>query len=225
MSNKRKKRKPSRSRGLGIGGCTAQWRACLNEDKRPPKQKGFCAHVYNPVQYLVVFIMLTAFIVGLGGSLVINASKPVSREDGQEYALTFHNWTVEDDSMVLESAQVEEAFVIDGYKDYLSHFNSLVQKCDGEKLFTVWATRVTPGDTKAYNKVLAISSDGEVYRSFEETTAYQREDLPIIAGAFGIGTAMILATSAVTYAVGSNPKRYPKWLVYCCFRRDAIRID
>ncbi len=169
--------------------------------------------------------MLIAFIVGLGVSLVVNTSKPVSHEDGHEYTLTFHNWTVDDDSLVLVSAQAEEAFVIGGYRDYLSHFNSLIQKCDGEKLFTVWAARVTPGDTKAYNKVLAISSDGEVYRSFEETTAYQREDLPIIAGAFGIGTAMILATFALTYAVGSNPKRYPKWLVYCCFRKDAIRID
>lgn len=183
---------------------------------------GFRAHVHNPGEYLAVFIMFLLFMGGLGGWLVLDTWLPVNEKDCEQFTLTFSSWEIQGESLVLTSPQSTEKFHITGYRDYLSGFDSLAEKCDGDTTFSVWAERVTPDDSDAFYRVNAISSGDEVYRSFEDSTAYNREFMPYALGFLGISLAVVLAVSVPIYIVGSNPRRFPKWVVYACFKKDAI---
>lgn len=185
---------------------------------------GFRAHVYNPGEYLAVFLMILVFILGFGAWALIDGLQPITEKDGEPYSLTFSSWEIQEDSLVLASAQMREPFIVRGYKDYLSNFGQLTEKCNGSDVFSVWAAHVDPDDADPYFRVYALSSGKEVYRTFEDSTAYKRADLRFFAALFGIILAVFLAFSAFIYIVGSNPQKFPKWVVYCCFKKDAIEI-
>lgn len=192
--------------------------------KYEKEHRGFSAHVRNPGEYLAIFIMLVAFIVGSGLWLVIDCLQPIDENDGQQYNLAFSYWEIDEKSMVLTSPQVQEAFIIHGYEKYLTDFDRLIKKCDGNTSFSVWAEQITPDDAEPYYLIYALSSEGEVYRTFEDSTAYRRQDLPITIGIFSVLLVILFASSALIYIVGSNPQKFPRWVVYCCFKKNAIDI-
>lgn len=185
---------------------------------------GFRAHVYNPGEYLAVFLMMVAMVVGLGGWLMLDSWLPVTEKDAQMQKLTFCAWELVEDNLELTSAQTQEIFVINGCRDYLTGMEALVEKCDGETTFTVWAERFTPSDEEPFYRVYALASGDESYRTFEDSTAYRRLDVPLIAGMFGVFLLIVLAFSGFIYMVGSDPQRFPKWVVYACFKKNAIEI-
>jgi len=185
---------------------------------------GFRAHVYNPGEYLAIFIMLLVFIVGLGTWLVIDSLLPINEHDCEKFNLTFSAWKIDEHAIVLSSPQMQESLIINGYEDYLSGIEQLKEKCDSETTFAVWAERFDPDDADPYFRVYALSSGEEVYRTFEDSTAYNREEIPFIIGIFSIFLVILLVFSAFIYIVGSNPQKFPRWVVYCCFKKDAIDI-
>ena len=185
---------------------------------------GFRAHVYNPGEYLAIFIMLLAFVVGLCGWLVLDTWLPVDEKDGAQYVVEFTAWEIQEEALVLTTPQYPDQFHIIGYQDYLSGFDRLVEKCDGNTTFTVWAHHYKPDDADPYYMVHAISDEEAVYRSFEDSTAYNREFMPYALGFLGISLGLMLGLAAVIYIVGSNPQRFPKWVVYACFKKNAIDI-
>ncbi len=182
---------------------------------------GFRAHVYNPGEYLAVFLMMVAFVVGMGAWLVIDCWKPITEADGEQYLVEFSSWQTGENSLFLTSPQWEEPFEICGYRDYLPRMDALLEKCDGETTFTVWAERFHPSDDEPFFRIYALSAGEEVYRTFEESTAFRRQDVPYIAGLFGVFLLIVLASSGLIYMVGSNPQRFPKWVVYLCFKKNA----
>ncbi len=185
---------------------------------------GFRAHVHNPGEYLAIFIMLLVFIVGLGTWIVIDGWMPINENDCEKYNVTFSAWEIKEENIVLSSPNVQESFIINGYEDYLSKIEQLTEKCDSETTFAVWAERFVPDDAAPYFRVHALSSGEEVYRTFEDSTAHKREGILFTIGIFSVFLIVLLAFSAFIYIVGSNPKRFPKWVVYCCFKKDAIDI-
>ncbi len=187
------------------------------------KEKGgFSAHVYNPGEYLAIFIMMLLFIVGLGTWITVDSLIPIDENDGESFVLSFSSYAIEDGDIDLFSPQMPEAFVILDYEEYLRRTNDLLEKCDGETSFSVCAERIEPDDSEAYYEVYALSSGEEIYRTFEDSTAYNREFLPVAIGIFGVLLLVVLAFSAFIYMVGSNPRKFPKWVVYGCFQKDAI---
>lgn len=192
--------------------------------KNGKKGGGFRAHVHNPGEYLVVFIMLVVYFVGLGLWVVIDCLQPIDEKDSQQYSLTFSYWEIDEHSLFLTSPQVKEPFRISGYDDYLTGFDRLIEKCDGNTAFLVWAERIVPDDAEPYYWVYAISSKGEVYRTFEDSNAYRRKDIPFTIGLFSIFLVILFAISGFIYIVGSNPQKFPRWVVYCCFKKNAIDI-
>lgn len=188
------------------------------------EQGGFRAHVYNPGEYLVIFIMILVFILGGGAWVIFDGLQPIDENDGERYDLTFSSWETDEDILILSSSQRQEPFTIRGYTDHLTGFDRLIQKCDGSTLFSVCADRIDPEDSEPYFRVYALSSGQDVYRTFEDSTAHKREDLRFFIVLFGILLAVFLAFSAFIYIVGSNPQRFPKWVVYCCFQKNAIDI-
>ena len=186
---------------------------------------GFCAHVYNPGEYLLVFLMMVAMVVGFGAWLAIDSWMPITEQDGQEYALTFCAWELEEDDLKLTSPQTQELYWINGCEDYVQNLDALIEKCDGKTTFTVWAERFTPKEEDPFYRVYALSSGTEVYRTFADSTAYRRENIPGIAALFGVFLLIVLAFSGFIYMVGSDPQRFPKWVVYACFKKNAIDLD
>lgn len=188
------------------------------------RHSNFCAHVYNPGEYLAIFIMLLVFIIGASTWLVIDVLKPIREDDGEKFTLTFSFWEIQEDFLVLTSAQMQEPFIVNGYEDYLHNFDQLIQNCDSKTTFTVCAKRYEPDDADPFFRVYALSAGEEIYRTFEDSAAYQRTDLAIIVVLLGSILIFVLAFSGFIYAVGSNPQKYPRWVVYLCFKKDAIRI-
>lgn len=183
---------------------------------------GFRAHVYNPGEYLVIFIMLVAFIIGGGVWGVLIDWIPVDADSGDYQNVTFSHWEIDEDTLVLASPQTDEPFLIGGYETYLHGRERLLAQCDGNTVFSVCARRYNPDDAPPFLRVYALSSGNEVFRSFEDSTKYNRQEIPVIAAFFGGILVFVLAFSWLIYAVGSNPRRFPRWLVNACFKKDAI---
>jgi hypothetical protein len=168
--------------------------------------------------------MIVAFVAGCGIWCVVTLWEPVGPEKAQNYSINFTAWETRDDDLVLTSPQMPEKFVINGYQKYMTNYEALIAGCDGRTTFSAWIDRIDPEDTDPYFRVYALSSGEMVYRTFADTTAYKREEIPLVGGVFGGMLALVLAFSAFIYAVGSNPKKFPKWVVYACFKQNAIDI-
>ena len=183
---------------------------------------GFRAHVYNPGEYLVIFIMMVAFIIGGGVWGILIYWIPVDADSGDYQNVTFSHWEIDEDTLVLTSPHRDEPFLIGGYETYLHGRERLLAQCDGNTVFSVCARRFNPDDAPPFFRVYALSSGNEVFRSFEDSTKYNRQEIPVIAAFFGGILVFVLAFSWLIYAVGSNPRRFPRWLVNACFKKDAI---
>ena len=182
------------------------------------------AHVYNPGEYLFIFLMLLAFIVGTGAFIVFDSLRPVEKDpDLQSYTLTFTDYAIDDTTLVLTSPQMPEPLHVLEYATYLRNFDGLQTRCDGQTTFSVWVTQVTDPDDPHYY-IWALSSPDEDYYTFEDANAYNRGSVPMILCLFGGILAVLLAFSGLIYAVGSNPAKFPRWLVYSCFKKDAIEF-
>lgn len=185
---------------------------------------GFAAHVYNPGEYLFIFLMLLAFIVGTGAFLIFDSLRPVEKDpDLEAYTLTFTDYAIDDTTLVLTSPQMPEPFHVLEYATYLHNFDRLQTRCDGETTFSVWVTQVTDPDDPHYY-IWSLSSTGVDYYTFEDANAYNRGSVPMILCLFGGFLAVLLLFSGLIYAVGSNPAKFPRWLVYSCFKKDAIEF-
>lgn len=206
----------------------AKYRKTHNNQSLPelpsPNQerRGFCAHVLEPGQYLLVFIMMLFFIIGSCIWIVVDTWLPVSEDDAEQFVITFVSWEIDDTTLVLTSPQVQETFHIDGYENHLTRFRHLASRCNGATSFTLWAERINPKNDDPYYRVYELSSGSEIYRSFPDSTAHNRETIPLILRVYGIILGIVLGFSALIYAVGCCPQRFPKWLVYACFRKSAI---
>ena len=185
---------------------------------------GFRAHVHNPGEFLFIFFMLVVFIAGAGIWCTVYLARPITAEDGDSYELTFSAWEVAQEQLILTSPQMPETFVIDEYETYLSHFDSLQKNCNGTTVFSVCAKWINPDKGPSYYRVLALSSPREAYWTFEDSTAVNREGIPSLIALFGTFLLVILALSALTYVVGCNPQKFPKWLVHSLFKKGAIDI-
>ena len=194
----------------------------IPEKRQTKKTTGFSAHVHNAGEYLAIFVMLSAFVVGTGLWIIIDGLQPIDEHDGKHYTLTFSSWEIQEDSLILTNAQMQEPFRISGYAEHMSNFDQLIEACDGSKTFSVWARRLDPDDEEPYFRVYALSSSENVYRTFEDSTADKRESLPFTIGIYSIFLAVLLLFSAIYYLVGSYPQKFPKWIVNCLFSKDGI---
>lgn len=184
----------------------------------------FCRHVYNPGEYLIVFIILVVFFVGAGVFSAVTVLKPMDEINTEQHTVTFSNWRIEEDTVILTSPQTQETYEIRGYPDYLSDFATMQKKCDGITNFTVWAMRREPDDNDPYYSIYAISSGEEVYLTFENSNIYRRQDLSFVFNIFGSLLLFVLLISAFIFIVGCYPQKFPKWIVYSCFKKSAIDI-
>lgn len=186
---------------------------------------GFRAHVHNPGEFLAIFIMVIAFIVGVMIWIAVDGLQPIDENDGQKHVLTFDAWSITDDNFLLHTTQETAPFEISSYQEYLSNVEGLKGNCDSNTVFTLWATYREPDDREPYYDVLSIFSEEEVYLTFEDSTDQARKGAYMVLMLMGGILLLELLTALVIYLVGRNPKKYPKWLVYACFKKSAIDID
>lgn len=196
------------------------------ESKRmAQKQTGkgsFSAHVHNPGEYLTVFIMLMVFVLGVSIFCFVSMWKPVDVDDCRQMRMAFSSWKVEEDTLLLYANGYDEPFKISGYEKYMSGFAQLTQKCDGKTQFTAWTEYYEPDDADPYYVIQDLSADGVTYRTFADSTNAKRTGFwPVLCILAGID-AVLLLLSWLTYRIGCNPRKYPKWLVYAFFQKNAI---
>lgn len=199
-------------------------RALPDQSKELKEKGGFRAHVHNSGEFLGIFIMLVLFIAGCAVFVGVLMIQPLDETDGQAYSVSFSSWSIEEDELVLSAEGMDIPFKVGGYEKYLSHLEELKEKCDGSTVFSVIADSVDPKDGDPYYKVYSMTSEDVVYRSFEDSTAYKREDLPLVMCVFGAILLFILAFAGLMYVVGSHPERFPEWVVYSLFKRNSIDI-
>ena len=164
------------------------------------------------------------FVVGVLVFGVITYLTPITEAQCQQYTLNFSSWQTNEDTFVLSTPQMPEKFEIRGFEDYLSNPEQLKAKCDSSTEFTVWAKRIDPDHAAPYFQVYALSAGTDSYLTFEASNAYQRSQLPYLLSIFGTLILILLGLSAFVYIVGSYPEKVPKWIVYGCFKKDAIDI-
>lgn len=186
---------------------------------------GFRAHVHNPGEFLAIFIMVLVFVLGIMIWIAVDGLQPVDETEGEKYTVTFSSWSVEEDALLLLSPHEEAPFKIQPFEGYLSNIEGLKDQCNGKTTFTLWAKYRAPDDTAPYYDILALFSDQESYLTFEDATAQKREGVYIVLGLFGGILLFFLLFALLIYLVGRNPEKYPKWLVYACFKKAAIDID
>ena len=196
------------------------------EAKRKAQKKtgrgSFSAHVHNPGEFLAIFIILVVFMVGMSIFCLVMALEPIEQADCEQMCVTFSSWEVEGDTLVLHVDGVEESFKIGDYEGYMSGFDQLTQKCDGKTQFTAWTEYYEPDDAAPCYVIRELSADGETYRTFADSTKAQRDGVWPVLYMFGGMDVILLLMSWLTYQIGCNPSKYPKWLVYAFFKKNAI---
>ena len=196
------------------------------EEKRKMQKKtgkgSFSAHVHNPGEFLASFIMLLVLFVGMGIFCAVMIWKPVDPADCQQMTVAFSEWKIEDSDLILYSDGYEEAFEISEYEKYLRGFEEIIENCDGKVLFTICVRRYDPDDSDPYYAIEEMSADGVTYRSFADSTNAKREGAGMVLVVFGGMLLVFLLFSWLTYRIGCNPSKYPKWLVYAFFKKNAI---
>ena len=105
---------------------------------------GFCAHVYNPGDYLAVFIMILVIVLGSGIWIGVSTLGPIGENDCENYLLSFSSWEDDGETLVLTTPQMQELFEIRGYETYLSEATQFLDHCDNDTVFSVWAKRFSP---------------------------------------------------------------------------------
>lgn len=186
---------------------------------------GFRAHVHNPGEYLGILIMILVICLGAMIYFSFLSRNPVTEADGEAYSLSFDSWSIEKDRFELHSSQEEHPFVITPFEAYLTNIERLKENCNGKAVFTLWAKYQNPDDSKPYYRILALSSGDVDYFTFEDATAQHRKNILIGQVILGACFLFLLLFTLLAYFVGRNPKKFPEWVVYACFKKNAIDID
>ena len=183
---------------------------------------GFRAHVRNPGEFLFIFILLIVFLVGMGGWCAWMIWQPLDGSDCMAMTVTFQSWSLDEDELHLTGEGYAEVFEIRGYPEFVSRPEELAECCDGETEFTALARLVNPDDGPDYYWIQSLSAGGVDYLTLDDCTAYNRTNLSVLLWFF-VGFLLIwLGMGALTYMVGSNPAKFPKWLVKGLFKDGYI---
>lgn len=187
-------------------------------------EKGFASHVYRPQDYYLRFGVLIGVAVSFGVMCVMGACRPANPGNLMAYETVFYEWETQEGNLILRDWEVPENFVINGYDDCLNALEEITKKVDEQKPLAVWVKYKEMTIADPHYRIFAIASEDGMHMTVEEANRYDRTMIPLIAGIFAAVIAVILGIFGLYYAVGSNPKRYPEWLVYRLFKKDKIKM-
>lgn len=209
---------------------STQYRKLHNNNNIPEQtclqteRGGFCAHVYNPGEYLAIFIMILVFILGSAIVVEFVSFGPINETNCDHYLVTFTSWELNENSITLTSPQHEDSFHIYGYKEYLSEADQFFADCNGNTTFSVWTRHYTPKKADPYYIIYNLSSENATHLTFADSIAHKREGFSFFLHLYGVILLIFFAFSYFIYIVGSYPEKFPKWVVYSCFQKNAIDI-
>jgi hypothetical protein len=193
-----------------------------NSGKALPERRSkfdiFNGHVQNPGEFIFVYALFYVMLIGMFIFIFV-AQKPTKAEDLTYRTLRFDRYLIHDDTtddLYLYAGETE--YRIYGYEDVLQNTEQLLSLCDGKTLFTVGMEEY---DTHCNVSTLE-SKNGMPYLTLEETNRSERESqmglFLLFGGFFVIWTVFV----ALSIAIGRNPMKYPKWLVYGFFKKGYI---
>ena len=188
------------------------------------KGNGFRAHVYNANDYILRFTLLFIIFAVFFVISIFRVNSPIDMEKLTEFKTAFSSGIMEEEDVILYVEGMTENFVIEDYDEHLNGLNEMIQAVKERKEFTVLARLIDPSDESPYYRIYAISDEDTAYRTIEDSNLRERESAIVAMGICGGSCTVILLIFGLYYAVGSNPKRYPEWLVYRLFKKDKIEM-
>ncbi len=187
-------------------------------------EKGFRAHVYRADEYRTYFIVIITAVVVIGAMFTLGAVRPVNMEYADQIQLSLYSWETQGEDIILHDWQMENDFIIRGYQKCVNEFELMAQTMDNQKALRVLVKLIEPAEEDSYYRIYEISSEDKVFMTAEDANRYDQKYLPWIIGGFALAMVIVLGVFGLIYAVGSNPKKYPQWLVYRLFKKDRIRM-
>ena len=187
-------------------------------------EKGFRAHVYRADEYRTYFIVIVTVVVVVGVMFALGALRPINMEYADPIQLSLYSWETQGEDIVLHDWQLETDFVICGYAECVNEFELMAQSMDAHEALHVRVKLREPAGEAPYYRIYEISSGETVFMTAKDANRYDQKYLPLIIGGFMLVLAAVFGVFGFIYAVGSNPRKYPGWLVRCLFKKDRIRM-
>ena len=187
-------------------------------------EKGFRAHVYRADEYRTYFIVIITAVVVIFTMFTLGAVRPINMEYADQFQLSLYSWEAEGEDIILHDWQMENDFVIRGYQKCVNEFGLMTQSLDNQETLRVLVKLRESAEEEPYYRIYEISSEDKVFMTAKDANRYDQKYLPWIISGFALVLAAVLGVFGLIYVVGSNPKKYPGWLVRCLFKKDRIRM-
>lgn len=164
--------------------------------------KLFNGNVYNQGEFIFIWIILFAYIVGMW-IFCVNMSKPLDIEDCTVMKLTLKNAEVlnygEGDQLNFTVQENDTEYIMfNGTAEKMQEFISEVKS--GTQLNLLLYD----------DRVVRLESGGKVYLSLDEENASLKETQKIVNPFFGIVTGVCLLYVAVSWYVMYNAEKFPR---------------
>lgn len=189
----------------------------------------FHGNIENPGEFILIFFMILAYIVGGAVWLTIIAFQPTEKSELKKAEIVFSDYKCEDSDLILltdkvnetddlisaaESSSLKKWHIYD-YKKYTENTGLLLSAAENAESFTVLYKPVTPDDEPDYNHIYSLTgSDGTVYLTIENADAQQRLDFLPILGIFGAFALLLIAFAAFFTHIVRNAPDHPKLMRY-----------
>jgi len=209
---------------------TAGYEKKHDEQRIPEKselqeaEKGFRAHVYRADEYRTYFIVIVAVVVCVGMMFILGASRPINTENADQFTLALYSWETQGDQLILHDWQIEHDFIIRGYSECVDELDAMTESLDAQDPLFVLTEFREPAGEEGFYRIYELSTEHETYLTAKDANRYDQKYLPLIIGGFALVLAAVSGVFGLIYAVGSNPEKYPKWLVYRLFKKDRIKM-
>ena len=193
-----------------------------NSGKALPERRSkfdiFNGHVQNPGEFIFVYALMYAFIIGMFVFIFVT-SQGTKAKDLDYKTVAFERYSIEgDEKDDLYLYTDDEEYRLYSYEKCLQNKEQLFGLCNGTTTFTVG---VKTYDTH-YNIWMLESENDVPYLKIEDKKRAEQENMLPLALFFGGFFVIWTVFVALSIAIGRNPMKYPKWLVYGFFKKGYI---
>lgn len=198
-----------------------------NDGKPIPAAKAktdiFKGNVNNPGEFIFVFALITAFLLGFF-VLIAVTSLPASAEDLQYETLSFARYEIRDDTFLdLYSGKDSTPYTVPA--DILTDADEFIAACDAGETFEVCYVVYNDTDTPRKTLEYITDSDGTVYLTRNAVHEYNKRAARAFYW-FGGGIMLIwLVFVGLSIYVGRNPQKFSRRIIRLFFKDGYVRYS
>ncbi|MBQ8404229.1 MAG: hypothetical protein IJX55_07405 [Clostridia bacterium] len=183
----------------------------------------FNHHLNGGTATFVLFILLTVFMLSIGGFIFVQQYTPINEQNTEFFQtpLTPAGTALENYKFTAEG--ISEKFRL--RKSAVSEYEiaKIEALCEENTVFSVWAKYYNGDDEPDYYRIEQIAADGQVFYSFEEATAHQRKDAYMILAIFVALLAIIWGLLGFMIYIAWHPQKFSKKVIHMFFKEGYWR--